>query len=258
MNANTEIVLGYPVQARDLDALVSEISAWIRDGDRCRWLACMNPGSYAIALKRPEFAEALRASDWLIPDGVGIVLASRMGERRIPSRMTGSDVFHRLSARLDRDGGGRVFFLGASEETLARIRERFAADHPRLVVAGTYSPPFRTAFSPAENDAMVDAVRRAGADVLWVGMTSPKQDLWIRENLSRLGVKFAAGIGAVFDFYSGRIPRAHPWVQRAGLEWLVRAAREPRRMWRRPVVAIPVFLWHLLADRAFGPRRSVP
>jgi N-acetylglucosaminyldiphosphoundecaprenol N-acetyl-beta-D-mannosaminyltransferase len=254
----TEAVLGFPVHAGQLDDLVSEIASWVRRGDRCRWLACMNPGSYAIAMKRPGFAQALRASDWLIPDGVGIVLASMIGEQRIRQRITGSDVFERLCATLETEGGRRVFFLGATEETLAAIRERLAVDYPRLVVAGTYSPPFRETFSSAENEAMLEAIRRARPEVLWVGMTSPKQDLWIRDNLNRLDVKFAAGIGAVFDFYSGRIPRASGWVRRLGMEWVVRAAREPHRMWRRPVFAIPLFLWHLAAERLLGVHRSLP
>jgi N-acetylglucosaminyldiphosphoundecaprenol N-acetyl-beta-D-mannosaminyltransferase len=257
MTSTTETVLGFPVHAGDVDDLISEIAEWVRQGDRCRWLACMNPGSYAVATKHGEFAQALCACDWLIPDGIGIVLASMMGQRRIRHRISGGDLFERLCRRLNDEGGFRVFFLGATEQTLAEIGCRLSIDYPRLVLAGTYSPPFREKFSESENGAMLDAVRRARPDVLWVGMTSPKQDLWIRDNLSDLSVKFAAGIGAVFDFYSGRMPRAGKWVQRLGMEWVVRALREPRRMWRRPVVAIPLFLSHLFADRLLGRRRLI-
>jgi N-acetylglucosaminyldiphosphoundecaprenol N-acetyl-beta-D-mannosaminyltransferase len=257
MTSTIEIVLGFGVHAGGVDDLISEIAGWIRQGDHCRWLACMNPGSYAIATKHEEFARALGACDWLIPDGIGIVLASMMGQRRIRHRISGADVFERLCQRLSDEGGCRVFFLGATEQTLAEIGRRLSIDYPGLVLAGTHSPPFRETFSQSEVDAMLQAVHRARPDVLWVGMTSPKQDLWIRNNLSNLGVKFAAGIGAVFDFYSGRIPRAGKWVRRLGMEWVVRVLREPRRMWRRPVVAIPVFLSHLLAERLLGRRRLI-
>jgi N-acetylglucosaminyldiphosphoundecaprenol N-acetyl-beta-D-mannosaminyltransferase len=121
-----------------------------------------------------------------------------------------------------------------------------AVDYPNVRVAGTYSPPFKKTYSKEEVDAMAAAINEAAPDVLWVGMTAPKQEKWIHDQRDRLNVKFAAAIGAVFDFYTGRVKRSHPAFQRLGLEWLPRLVQEPRRLWRRMFVSAPVFLFAVL------------
>ncbi len=244
-----EPVLGFPVSSMDVERCVASIAGRVRAGEKGRWLACLNPHSYAVALRTPAFAAALRDADWLIPDGVGIVLASRILGGAIGGRVTGADVFHGLSRLLDEQGGARVFFLGSTEETLREIRERMRADYPRLEVAGTYSPSFQPEYSDAELDRMVAAINAARPDVLWVGMTAPKQELWIHRLRGRLDVGFAAAIGAVFDFYVGRIQRSPELFQRLGLEWLPRLVQEPRRLWRRTFVSAPIFLWHVARER---------
>ena len=245
-----EELLGYSVVSEGRSACADAICEWIDDGVHGRWLACVNPHSYVEALRKPTFAAALHAADWVIPDGAGIVLASRMLGGSISERVTGSDIFRGVQHLLDKKGGRSVFFLGATEETLAAIRERMARDFPNVEVAGTYSPPFKAEYAAEELDAMVDAINQAAPDVLWVGMTAPKQELWIKQNLDRLEtVKFAGAIGAVFDFYTGRVKRSHPIFQRLGLEWLPRLIQQPRRLWRRMFISAPIFLWHVLLAR---------
>jgi len=206
------------------------------------WLACLNPHSVVRAGKDPAFKRALWAADWLIPDGAGIVLASRWLGGRITRRVTGSDVFQGLNERMNARGGLSCFFLGSNEETLETIRARMARDYPNVRVAGTYSPPYRDEFSPEESAAMLAAIAAAQPDVLWVGMTAPKQEKWLHQHQERLAVPFAAAVGAVFDFYSGNVKRSHPFFLRYGLEWLPRLLREPRRLWRRNLVSTPLFL----------------
>jgi len=248
-----ENILGYGVDARSVDACADGIFATLsgetESGRGCAWLACMNPHSYAVALKDGPFAQALKGADWLVPDGAGVVMASRLLEGAIAERITGSDIFYGLHRRMNAAGGMSVFFLGATEETLAQIRERMARDYPAIRVAGTYSPPFKPTYSSAEIDDMIDAINAAEPDVLWVGMTAPKQEKWIFENRARLKVKFAGAIGAVFDFYTGRVKRSHPVFQRLGLEWLPRLIQQPRRLWRRMFVSAPVFVWHVFRQR---------
>jgi N-acetylglucosaminyldiphosphoundecaprenol N-acetyl-beta-D-mannosaminyltransferase len=156
--------------------------------------------------------------------------------------LTGSDVFYRINQELGKQEGRSAFFLGSSEDTLGLVQARMRRDFPRVRVAGTHSPPFKETFSPEENEAMIEAINRARPDVLWVGMTAPKQELWLFEHMHRLDVKFAAAIGAVFDFFSGKVERSHPAFQNAGLEWLPRLLRQPRRLWRRTVISAPRFL----------------
>lgn len=241
----TESLMGYRVCRGGLDKTVGEIIDWIGAGRQARWLACINPHSYAMARADARFSEALRAADWLIPDGVGILLASRFLGGSITQRVTGSDLFEGVHQRLA-PVGGSVFFLGASAETLLAMRDRMAREHPGVRVAGIYSPPFKPEFSQQDTMTMVASINAAAPDVLWVGMTSPKQDLWIQANLPQLRIRFAAGIGAVFDFYAGRIKRSSPVFQKLGLEWLPRLLQEPRRLWRRMLISAPIFLWDLM------------
>ncbi|HOB54387.1 MAG TPA: WecB/TagA/CpsF family glycosyltransferase [Acidobacteriota bacterium] len=224
--------------------------------NRLQWLACANPHSLEVARDDTAFAVALHSADLLVPDGVGMVLASRIMGGRIRARVTGSDIFLALNAALSARGGTSCFFLGSTDENLAAIREKMAADFPGVRVAGIYSPPFRDEFTAADDAAMVAAVNAAAPDVLWVGMTAPKQEKWIHRNLTRLEtVRFAAAVGAVFDFYTGRVKRSHPAFRRLGLEWLPRLLRQPRRLWRRNFVSNPRFLMRVVRERM---RRDSP
>jgi N-acetylglucosaminyldiphosphoundecaprenol N-acetyl-beta-D-mannosaminyltransferase len=240
--STTEQIVGYSVHSTGARACIDSTVEWVSRGDRAKWLACFNPHSYAESRKVPAFAAALRSADWLVPDGAGVVLASRMRKGVIRERVTGSDVFFGLHSRLNEAGSGRIFFLGASERTLELIRARMAVDYPKLEVVGTYSPPYQKSFSAEDVDRMVNTVNAAKPDVLWVGMTAPKQELWIQGALPRLEVKFVAAVGAVFDFYAGRVKRSHPLFQKLGLEWLPRLLQEPRRLWRRMFISAPIFL----------------
>jgi bacterial polymer biosynthesis proteins, WecB/TagA/CpsF family len=252
----TEDILGYRVAAVSLDACVDGLVKGIAtagDGMAAKpfWLACLNPHSAQIAMSDPAAEEALKAADILMPDGVGVMLASRILGGGIRKRITGSDIFRELSHRLNDRGGASFFFLGSTEETLAAIETRLAGEFPRIRFAGAYSPPFKELFSEEENWAMIAAVNRAEPDVLWVGMTAPKQEKWIYENRDKLHVKFIAAVGAVFDFYAGNVKRSHPWFLEHGLEWLPRLLQEPRRLWQRTFISAPVFFWLVLRQR-FG------
>jgi len=204
-------IAGYQVSTQNARACVADIVSWIKNekqvgkGDKnCRWLACMNPHSYAVARHDRVFSRALHSADWLIPDGVGVIFASKLLGGNIHERVTGSDIFQGVLGELNKIDGYSVFFLGSTDQTLAAIRARMAVDFPNLRVAGMYSPPFKPSYSQSELDEMVKTINDAKPDVLWVGMTAPKQEKWILENCARLNVKFAGAIGAVFDFYTGQ------------------------------------------------------
>lgn len=237
-----EELLGYRVSDEGKRTIVARMFDAIRNG-RHVWAACLNPHSYVVASDRPAFSNALKAADLLVPDGIGIVLASRWCGGHIRERVTGFDLFIGLHDALSASGGGRIFFLGSTPEVLAEIAARMRRDWPALEVVGTYSPPFAPQFSESDSAAMVAAVNAARADVLWVGMTAPKQEEWLHTQWPHINARFAGAIGAVFDFYAGRIQRSHPFFQRLGLEWLPRLLQEPRRLWRRTFVSTPRFLW---------------
>jgi N-acetylglucosaminyldiphosphoundecaprenol N-acetyl-beta-D-mannosaminyltransferase len=216
-----EEILGFQICAEGVTDCLSFVAKWVEGGDFRRYFACANPHSLELARMDAVFREALQGADLLTPDGVGIVLASRIMGGSICERVTGADVFVGVTQLLHRTGGS-VFFLGSTEENLAEIRRRMGEEYPNVRVAGTYSPPFKAEFTPEDNRQMVSEVNRVRPDVLWVGMTAPKQEKWVHANLDRLDVKFVGAIGAVFDFYTGKVKRSHPLFQRLGLEWLPR------------------------------------
>lgn len=249
---HTARFLDYTIVAGSIGVCCDDIAESIKTTTEARWFACLNPHSHVIATDDPAFSEALQATDWLVPDGSGVVLASRFLGCPVHERITGSDVFYGLHERLNREGRGSIFFLGSTDAILGEIRRRMAADYPNLRVAGTFSPPYKPEFRPAELDEMIAAINAARPDVLWVGMTAPKQEKWIHQNRHRLQVKFIGAIGAVFDFYTGRVKRSHPIFQRLGLEWLPRLLQEPRRLWRRMGVSAPLFVVEVLRRKLQG------
>lgn len=244
--------LDYSLVAGSSNECCDDIAETIATTNEPRWFACLNPHSHVVAKDDPAFSKALHAADWLVPDGAGVVLASRFLGCKVHERITGSDVFYGLHDRLNRQGGGSIFFLGSTKEILAEIRQRMAVDYPNLRVAGTFSPPYKPEFTPAELDEMIAAINDAKPDVLWVGMTAPKQEKWIHQNRHRLQVKFIGAIGAVFDFYAGRVKRSHPIYQKLGLEWLPRLLQEPRRLWRRMFVSAPLFVAEVFKWKFIG------
>ena len=243
-----EQILGYHITTYPLHNIISQIIKWIESTER-KYFVCANPHSLEIARKDPLFEKAIKESDLIVPDGVGIVIASRILGGSIRERITGYDIFWGLSKELNKRGGYSYFFLGSTDENLKKIREKMERDFPDIKVAGTYSPPFKPEFSEEDNRVMVEIINEAAPDVLWVGMTAPKQEKWIYRNRDSLNVKFMGPIGAVFDFYTGRVKRSHPIFQKMGLEWLPRLLREPGRLWRRNFISNPTFLLRVIQQR---------
>jgi N-acetylglucosaminyldiphosphoundecaprenol N-acetyl-beta-D-mannosaminyltransferase len=246
---HSENILGYPVSTLSKNQCINEILSWIENGSTRKYFVCANPHSLETAAIDPLFSEAIRNADLIVPDGIGIVMASRILGGAIRDRVTGSDIFWELSSRLNKKNGFSFFFLGSTEEDLVKIKERMNEVFPNIKVAGIYSPPFRKEFSEEENLIMREAINRAEPDVLWIGMTAPKQEKWIYNNKSQLNVKFIGAIGAAFDFFTGHKKRSPIFFQRIGLEWLPRFLREPRRMWRRNLVSNPRFLLQIIGQR---------
>jgi len=204
----------------------------------------INPHSWVIADKDDEFRSALAASDILLPDGVGIVLTARYLWHERFDKLAGYDLHKMILTKLNQVSG-RCFYLGASPQVLYRIRQKMMKEYPNIEV-GTYTPPFRRSFSEEETTQMVTAVNEFRPDVLFVGMTAPKQEKWLYQNKSRIQAKVMCAIGGAFDFYAETVPRAPQWMIRYGLEWLYRLTQEPKRMWKRNLVSTPSFIIKML------------
>jgi N-acetylglucosaminyldiphosphoundecaprenol N-acetyl-beta-D-mannosaminyltransferase len=210
----------------------------------------INAFSYNNARRDVLFEEALTKGDVLIPDGISIVRVCRFlkGKSRPKERIAGWDLFVYEMRKLN-EKRGKVMFLGSSEKVLTLIRQRAAKVYPNLEVV-TYSPPYKPQFTIEDDQNMIQAINEANPDLLWIGMTAPKQEKWAYANWDRLNIHCHVGtIGAVFDFFAGTYKRAPMVWQKFGFEWLYRLLKEPRRMWRRYVFGNTLFLMLVVREK---------
>ena len=227
----------------------------------------INAHSFNTAQEDELFAETLMNGDFLIPDGSSIVKACKWlnAKSQPKERIAGWDLFTFEMENLERKSEKikenseklgcafkklSVMFMGSSEKVLSLICERAAVDYPNLDII-TYSPPYKSEFSEEDNAAIIKAINDANPNLLWIGMTAPKQEKWTYQHWKELNIHCHVGtIGAVFDFYAGTAKRAPQWWQEHSLEWLYRLMKEPKRMWRRYLIGNPLFLWNILKEKA--------
>jgi len=232
-------LLGVGVSAFDLPAAAAEMIQAVAEGRR--EYACTCP-VYTLmqAYERPDVRAALSGAEWVTPDGVPVAWALRRLSAQPVGRVYGPDLLLALS-EISAARGYRQFYLGGApgvaEALGATLRQRF----PGLDIAGTYCPPFRN-LNDADEQAMLERINSSGAQIVWVGLGSPKQDLWMAQHGPRLSAPLLVGVGAAFDFLTGRQRQAPRWMQRSGLEWLFRLAASPRRLWRRYLLYNPKFM----------------
>ena len=219
----------------------------------------VNAHSFNTAKKDQLFADALTNGDVLIPDGVSIVKACRWikAKSQPKERIAGWDLFSFEMEKLERESeelrmkseeSKVVMFMGSSQKVLDLIVKRAAVNYPHLKVV-TYSPPYKPEFSDEDNRAIIDAINDANPDLLWIGMTAPKQEKWTYSHWNELNIHCHVGtVGAVFDFFAGTVERAPIWWQKHGLEWLYRLLKEPKRMWRRYIIGNTLFLWNMTKE----------
>ena len=191
-----------------------------------------------------EFRDVYRNALLSLPDGTPLLWAGRILNTPLREKLSGSDMIYHLSEFAAKKGFG-VYLLGAAEGVADEAARRLAALYPGLVVAGTDSPPLGFEKDPELNDRVVQRVADSNADICFVALGSPKQEVWMRQNSSRSRVPVMIGVGASFDFVAGRVKRAPRWMQRTGLEWFWRLCQEPRRLWRRYLVYDTLFFWLL-------------
>ena len=204
----------------------------------------VNQYSYCIAEKDSTFKKALKASNILLPDGVGMVLAAKFLNGEKVKKIAGADIHSHLLSELHKNSGS-CFYLGASNSTLQKIKQRLKKEFPNVKV-GTYSPPFKSEFTENDNLEMIAQVNSFNPTVLFIGMTAPKQEKWSAANNLKIKANVICSIGAVFDFYAGTVERPSEKWRNLGLEWLGRLLKEPKRMGNRYIYYGAVFTKHLV------------
>jgi N-acetylglucosaminyldiphosphoundecaprenol N-acetyl-beta-D-mannosaminyltransferase len=215
--------------------------------DKKYLISTLNANAFNVCLKDRDFYNALLHSDILIPDGIGVVMASGFITGNRLKKISGYDLFIYEMEQLN-ESGRSCFFLGSSAYVLNLIRLRAEVDYPNVKM-GFYSPPYKSVFSREDSQYMIDVVNAFSPEVLFVGMTAPKQEKWAADHFAELHTSHVCCIGAVFDFYAGTVKRAPQWMISLGLEWFYRLVREPKRLWRRYLIGNSVFLWLLFTGK---------
>jgi len=212
-------------------------------------ITTINANAYNVAQTDKKFAEALHASDILLPDGISVVFAVRILKQKRLYKIAGADLFQYEMNKLNKTGG-KCFFLGSNIATLNKIEANANKVYPNVKIF-TYSPPYVKEFSEDESLKMISEINKVEPDVLFIGMTAPKQEKWAFQHYDKLKVGHIGCIGAVFDFFAGNIKRAPRWMINIGLEWLYRLLKEPRRMWRRYLIGNTKFMYSIMIEKFF-------
>ena len=236
-------ILGVKVSALDMPAALTFMAACTAEGGRT-YICCTNTHLLSEAQTNPGLRNALNRAGLVTPDGMPLVWLSRWQGQKQVERVYGPDLLLAACERSLETGWRHYFYGGApgvAETLVSRLSERF----PGLCVAGVSSPPFRP-LSAAEDTAEVERINASGADILWVGLGAPKQELWMAAHQGRVAAPLMVGVGAAFDFHAGVKRQAPRWMQRSGLEWLFRLLSEPRRLAGRYLVNNSRFAWLVL------------
>jgi N-acetylglucosaminyldiphosphoundecaprenol N-acetyl-beta-D-mannosaminyltransferase len=243
-------ILGVNVSVIDMDDAVRTIEQWI--AQRTPHYVCITGAHGIIESQHDVRLKAIHNAAGLVtPDGVPLVWVAHWRGATRTRRVYGPDLMRALT-RVSARRGYRQFYYGGAEGVARKLTDELLRRHPLLQVVGTKCPPFRP-LTADEDEAVVAAINAADPDIVWVGLSTPKQEYWMAEHRNRIRAPVMIGVGAAFDFLAGTKRQAPPWMQRTGLEWLFRLVSEPRRLWRRYAHIVPVFIaltmWQFLAAR---------
>ena len=233
-------ILGIEVSAIDMTMATKAIDSWIEEGART-YVTVTGAHGVMESQTDPDLRDIHNRAGLVTPDGMPLVwLARWLGQRHV-RRVYGPDLMLAVCGASVAQGH-RHFFYGGAEGIPQRLAARLTERFPGLQIAGLHSPPFRTP-TAEEDREIVETINGSGADIVWVGLSTPKQERWMAAHLGRIEAPVMIGVGAAFDFHAGAKVQAPLWMQRSGLEWAFRAVTEPRRLGRRYAVIVPRFLF---------------
>jgi N-acetylglucosaminyldiphosphoundecaprenol N-acetyl-beta-D-mannosaminyltransferase len=223
-------ILGVGISAINTSMASARIDRWIKDRES-HYVTVTPAHAVMDAYQDPELRRIFNASGMTTPDGMAIVWLLQLRGHKHVSRVYGPDLMLE-TCRAGLERGYRHFLYGGAEGVAAALAETLQVRFPGLQIVGTYTPPFRD-LTEEEDLAVIDRINEANPDLVWVGLSTPKQERWMAAHLGRIQAPVMVGVGAAFDFLSGRKPQAPRWMQRSGVEWLFRLGSEPRRLWPR-------------------------
>lgn len=240
-------MLGVRVDAIQIPGAVERLEDWIGRRERCHYVAVTGMHGVMEALHDSSFHAILNSADMVVPDGMPLVWLARLAGHNLARRVYGPE-FMMAFCETTEGRGYRHFFYGGKPGVAEKLASTLTSRFPRIQVAGICVPPFRP-LTPEEDDAVVNQIERAAPDVLWVGLSTPKQERWMNSHRDRLKVPVLVGVGAAFDIHAGEVRQAPHWMREHGLEWLFRLCSEPRRLWRRYIVYGSEFLFWVALEQ---------
>jgi N-acetylglucosaminyldiphosphoundecaprenol N-acetyl-beta-D-mannosaminyltransferase len=248
-------VLSVRIDAVQVPDVILTMQDWIARRDRCRYIAVTGMHGIVEAQHDAQFQSVLNAANLVVPDGYPLAwLGRRKGFSSLKRRVYGPELMAEF-CRQTASRAYRHFFYGGAPGVAEDLANRFALRYPGLQVAGVFCPPFRT-LAPQEQRGIATMIEQASPDVVWVGLSTPKQERWMFEQHTQLSVPVLVGVGAAFDFHTERIAQAPRWMRENGLEWFFRLAREPKRLWRRYLIHGSEFVL-LVALESIGLRKQL-
>lgn len=243
-------IVGTAVSITDYDGVLDAFDDAISQDERI-FVCCTPASSLMFARRDPSLADALAAAQIVTPDGMGVVYAAHLLGESISDRVYGPDLMLAQLERAASAGTPTFLFGGHDEDALDELTRTLPARFPGLKIVGGESPPHRPP-TDAEAAATAAAINASGARIVWVGLGSPKQELWMHANRAVLEAPVLCGVGAAFDFVIGRVDQAPHWMQSRGLEWLYRLIKDPVRLGRRYLFTLPAFVFAVAAQRMRG------
>ena len=208
---------------------------------------CVCPVSTIMECKRNEkVLMSVNSADLATPDGMAVVWIGRMLGYKNIRRVYGPELMQNVCA-ISAKSGYKNYFYGSTQDVLGKLKQRLIKKYPDLIISGMLSPPF-CQLTEEEDDKIVEEINNNAPDIIWVGLGSPKQDLWMYEHRDRINAPVMIGVGAAFDFLAGTKLQAPRWLRDNGFEWLFRLVTEPKRLWRRYLVDYPLFIYYILVD----------
>lgn len=248
-------VLGNRVHMVQISETIEQISYWIEnEREKCHWVVVTGMHGVMEAHRDSNFKKILNSADLFVPDGISLVWIARCRGFPLKKRVSGTDLMEEFF-RVANQKGYSSFFYGDSEETLNLLKKKILTNFPNLKISGFFSPPFRS-LTKREDEEIIEKINQAKPDILWVALGLPQQERWIFKHKEKLNIPVVIGVGAAFKFFSGKIKRAPTWLGDLGFEWLWRFFQEPRRIWRRVLIDIPMFIFLVLLELIGLKRRN--
>lgn len=240
-------ILNVNVNTGNKGSILNEASRLV-DNNKKFYICTINAYLAVKANEDRELLKILNNAEIVIPDGMPMVWYSKLSGKPIPGRISGYEFFYDFSKIANKSNYSYFFFGGTNDMVLGGVRNRLEKEFANVEVKGLLCPPFMDTFPDEFDDYVISTINKCKPDILWVGLSAPKQEKWIYKNIDRLDIKMAFGIGAAFNFYANMVRRAPLWMQKAGLEWLFRMFAEPKRLFKKYMVNNTKFIGLVIKD----------